>query len=72
MYHANKSVQTICIQTEAYQCWISNCADSKKGFNSIMQLKKHLKDQHHRLLCDICVDNRALMLNEQKLYRPDE
>merc|ERR1719264_23568 len=24
------------------------------------------------MLCEICVDNRALMINEQKLFRPDE
>ena len=72
MYLPNKEVKAICAATEAYQCWIPNCTDARQSYKSIMMLKKHLKDSHHRVLCDICVDNRALMLNEQKLYRPDE
>ena len=61
----------ICLDAESFKCWVNNCKHDKE-FKSMIALKKHLKDTHHRMLCEICVDNRALILSEQKLFRPDE
>lgn len=32
------------------------------------ELRTHLEDAHNRLVCQICIKHRALVLSEQKLY----
>ena len=40
----------------------------KVEFNSLPQLKKHLKDVHSKFMCDVCLEGRKVFPSEQVLY----
>lgn len=60
-----------CYALDSIKCPIKKCR-LKKRFNNMNQFKKHLKEDHNRHLCDLCLKHRTLMLDEQKLYKQDE
>lgn len=39
-----------------------------KSFANIAFLKKHLKEDHKRVMCDVCLEKKTCVLEEQKLY----
>ena len=41
---------------------------NEKSFPNIAFLKKHLKEDHKRVLCDVCLEKKTCVLEEQKLY----
>lgn len=43
------------------------CRHDKK-FPNIAFLKKHLKEEHKRSFCDVCLDKKTCVLEEQTLY----
>jgi hypothetical protein len=50
---------------------VPNCK-SKEYFENKHKYKKHLEFDHSRFLCDLCVENSVLLLDEQKIYRKHE
>lgn len=54
-----------------FKCFIKSdgkpCKVDKK-FPSAAFLKKHLKEDHNRYICEICVEKKTCVLEEQKLY----
>ena len=53
------------------KCPIKNCKN-KSFFNNKISYKKHLQNIHRRFLCELCVNNSTLLLDEHKIYREKE
>ena len=49
---------------------MKDCSKRDHNFPSLLVLKKHLKEQHNREICDVCRVNSAATLSEQKLFTP--
>ncbi|EAR97810.3 zinc finger, C3HC4 type (RING finger) protein (macronuclear) [Tetrahymena thermophila SB210] len=61
IYHELKKLVEI-------KCFASGCKEENNTFQSLANLKKHLKEKHQRFLCDICLEYKTCVLSEQKLY----
>ena len=67
--YINNETRIECLKLENKNCMVKGC---KAYFKTEFQLHQHLKINHQRYLCQICIDSRALLLREQKLYRYEE
>lgn len=66
IYYTNPRTKFKCFSLESSDCPIPQC---KKNFKDLKSLKKHLSSTHKRTFCEICLNNQALLLSEQKVYR---
>lgn len=69
IFYADSESRIECLKLENKQCVIGQC---KTFFQTIPQLYSHLKSSHGRFMCNLCVENRALLIREQKAYRKEE
>jgi hypothetical protein len=69
IFSTDEESKRACYRLESMNCVIKKCG---KMFNDMSSLKKHLHETHKRYFCDLCLDNRALLVNEQKIYRHEE
>ena len=65
IYYHNNEGRTACLRLENFMCPTKKC---RRTFNSLIQLKDHLKNHHHLNFCDLCLENQSLLISEQKLY----
>merc|ERR1719270_1001199 len=40
----------------------------RKTFNSLPELKRHMKDKHGRALCMVCIHHESLFLDEHRIF----
>lgn len=71
IHWVEEKVKWACYDLQSIKCSIKECK-KRMNFNNIAAYKKHLKDDHRRYLCDLCVQNRTLMAEEHKIYRKEE
>lgn len=69
IFFTNQETRVECLKLENKQCFIGSC---KAYFETLQQFYTHLKTAHKRFMCNLCVENRALLLREQKVYREEE
>lgn len=48
------------------------CKKCRASFKHMGQLKRHVSQKHNLFFCDLCLENRKVFLNEQKLYTKQE
>ena len=58
-----------CYSLESARCPIPRC---NKTLNDRSALIRHVKEAHKRFFCELCLEHRALLLTEQKVYRSEE
>lgn len=71
IYSTDGRTKGACFYLLKIKCPIKNCKD-KRFYNNKISYKKHLQNIHRRFLCDLCVDNSTLLLDEHKIYRENE
>jgi hypothetical protein len=69
IFYFDDESRRACFKLESMNCVIKKCG---KQFADLKFLKTHLKDAHKRYFCDLCLENRALLVNEQTIYRLEE
>ena len=72
IFYMDEGGKLECNALKKISCPIANCNSTKDLFLDTLNLKKHLKKAHRRHFCDLCLDNRKLLLSEQKIYRKQE
>lgn len=59
-----------CERLIALHCPVPKCRrDALPNSNA---LQKHLRDQHRRFFCELCLDNRTLLVSQQRIFRSEE
>ncbi len=48
-------------------CQVESCKNPG-GFSSLVMLKRHLKEQHNRVLCEICLKFQTALMSESRLF----
>lgn len=71
IHFVEDKVKWACYDLQSIKCAIKECK-KHTSFSSLAGYKKHLKDDHRRFLCDLCVEHRTLMAEEHKIYRKEE
>ena len=69
IFYSTDECRIECLKLENKQCFIDKC---KAYFLNLNQFYEHLKKAHNRYMCSLCVENRALLIKEQKVYRREE
>ncbi|EGR30194.1 zinc finger protein, putative [Ichthyophthirius multifiliis] len=68
LYAKTQEIYDMLLKLIEIRCFAPGCKEEDTVFQNISTLKKHLKDRHQRFLCDICVEFKTCVLQEQKLY----
>lgn len=69
LLYASEECRIQCLKLENKTCFIDKC---RASFSTLPQLVDHMKRSHNRCVCSLCVENRALLLKEQRVYRTEE
>lgn len=69
--YVDEKVKWACYDLESIKCGVKECK-KRMTFTNITAYKKHLKEDHRRYLCDLCVEHRTLMIDEHKVYRKED
>lgn len=71
VFYSCEAAQKAFEKLNEFKCFVKidgkPCKFDKK-FPSVGHLKKHLKEDHNRYICEICVEKKTCVLEEQKLY----
>mgnify|MGYP000178507476 CR=1 FL=1 len=70
IYYIDEQSESLCRDIDSFKCAVKNCKDKDKRFPSFIVLKKHLKDEHNRVMCEVCLKHSAATIDEQKLFTP--
>ncbi|KAF4707632.1 hypothetical protein FOZ63_027158, partial [Perkinsus olseni] len=78
IYYADKRIQEICLTIRQYRCgfctnWDGDGSteaerEDKWAFRALGDLRTHLRKQHSRDFCTICLNEREVFILEQYLY----
>ena len=71
IYYSDDKSRWACKDLQSIRCGLKGCK-KRAALPNIAAYKKHLKEEHRRYLCDLCVKNRTLMVEEHKIYRKEE
>lgn len=72
IYFHDHATRDACQKLKRLTCPMPNCKDKDRQFYDIEQLKEHVRKQHRRYFCDLCLKHRKLLVSQQKIYRKEE
>lgn len=72
LYFQNHQCKKHIMQMIGLFCQICKSKNEIRKFPSIEALTKHLDMAHHQHFCNLCLNHKAVLLFEQKLYRRDK
>jgi len=67
VYYLNEESQAASQFPRLNACRIGKCR-SKKEFNNVNGLKRHLERDHKKTFCEMCLKHRLVFIQEQKTY----
>lgn len=71
VFHCGAEAKKEFEKLKQYKCFVKingKPCKNDRSFENIAFLKKHLREEHKRVLCDICFQKKTCVLEEQKLY----
>lgn len=71
IYYADDSCLGALVFLGKFRCAESKC-ECQEYFKSVDNYKKHLSRDHAKFLCDLCIQNEILLMNEYKTFTADE
>ena len=71
VYYTDITSLETSLQLKLYKCPIDYCV-KEEPFNSYEDLVQHLKDNHQKLFCKVCVKYGKKFITEQKVYSKNE
>ena len=71
VYYTDITSLETSLQLKSYKCPIDYCV-KEEPFNSYEDLVQHLKDNHQKLFCKVCVKYGKKFITEQKVYSKNE
>lgn len=71
VYYIDEKCEDMCNDVDALKCPVKNCKDKYKRFSTFVLFKKHLKEDHNRVICEVCLKHSAATIDEQKLFTPN-
>jgi len=71
IYYTDVTSLETSLQLKSYKCPIDYCV-KEEPFNSYEDLVQHLKDNHQKLFCKVCVKYGKKFITEQKVYSKNE
>ena len=72
IYYFDKEGKNACQNIKKICCPIKTCKHKKDVEMELYELKDHLKKDHRRYFCDLCLEHRKLLISEQKIYQKHE
>lgn len=67
IWYENKFIKAEVEEFNQLRCPVPKCNDDS-NYNTMANLKKHLKEVHKRFYCDTCLEHRTLLFKEQRLF----
>ncbi len=68
IYWSDQETRQACQKMMIIDCPLEDCYSQEKSFETSMDYKRHLKDVHHKYICEVCFKDGVVMLNDLKLY----
>lgn len=69
-YH-DTSTQGAMVFLNKFKCPEKNCS-CQEYFKNTENYKKHLSRDHSKFLCELCVQNEVLLMNEHKTFTAED
>lgn len=70
IYYVDEKSEELCNDIDALKCPVKNCKEKSKPYPSFVLFKNHLKKDHNRVICEVCLRHSAATIDEQKLFTP--